>query len=129
MVIYYDSKTGNVARFIEKVRARTGWECIKISETMHADRVGHLVTYTTKIGSVPPVTALFMEQNGALIRSVSSSGNMNWGPHFALAAETLSKQYAIPVFLKFELAGLEKNVIDFIQHVEQDADKKMDTPQ
>lgn len=129
MVIYYDSKTGNVARFIEKVRALSGWTCAKITETTEAMQEGHLVTFTTKIGCVPSITEAFMENNASKILSVSSSGNMNWGPNFALAADKLSEQYAIPVLLKFELAGLQQNVIEFIKRAEQYADKKMDTPQ
>lgn len=129
MVIYFDSKTGNVARFIEKVRSQTNWQCVRISESMNITEEGHLVTYTTRIGSVPDVTLHFVERNRPFITSVSSSGNRNWGPNFALAANILSERYTIPLLLKFELSGLNKDVNDFIQKVNTYERKKMDTPQ
>jgi|AGTN01.2.fsa_nt_gi ribonucleoside-diphosphate reductase 2, operon protein nrdI len=129
MTVYFDSKTGNVARFIEKVRSRTGWECVKISDSMLVNQAGHLVTYTTKIGSVPETTARFMERNSPLILSVSSSGNLNWGQNYGLAGNKIAEAYHIPLLLKFELSGLEQNVNEFILKVKAHADKKMDTPQ
>lgn len=129
MTIYYDSKTGNVERFIEKIRSYTKWNCVKITDLLAAKDEGHLVTYTTKIGCIPEATLRFMERYSHLIRSVSSSGNMNWGTNFALAADQVSKKYSIPVFIKFELSGLERDVNSFIQKVKENANKKMDSPQ
>lgn len=117
MTIYYDSRTGNVERFIRKLFSRTGWTCVKISEGLIANDMGHLVTYTTKKGCIPLSTELFMETNHHKIRSVSSSGNMNWGIHFAVAADKLSAMYEIPVLLKFELAGLDRDLDAFISGV------------
>ncbi len=125
----YDSKTGNVERFIEKIRSETNWHCLKISNIISAEQEGHLVTYTTKIGSVPDTTLQFMEKYSHLILSVSSSGNMNWGANFALAADKIAEKCTIPVLTKFELSGLERDVNSFIQKVKEYANKKMDTPQ
>lgn len=129
MIVYYDSKTGNVERFIQKIRLLTNWHCIKISDSISIDQEGHLVTYTTKIGSVTETTLRFMEKNSDFILSVSSSGNMNWGANFALAADKIAGQYSIPVLIKFELSGLERDVNSFIQKVNEYANKKVDTPQ
>lgn len=129
MVIYYDSKTGNVKRFIERVGALTHWKCVRVSDTSFINEKGHLVTYTTKIGSVPETTTRFMKEYNHLVLSVSSSGNMNWGVNFALAAEKIAVEYFIPVLLKFELSGLDQDVDSFIQKVKEYADKKMDSPQ
>lgn len=129
MVIYYDSKTGNVERFISKVSSATGWHCIKISDSITVNRHVHLVTYTTKIGGIPDSTRLFMERCGQYIISVSSSGNRNWGPNFGLAADKISTKYTIPILIKFELSGLDRDIDTFIQAVKDYADKKMDTPQ
>lgn len=129
MVIYYDSKTGNVERFIEKIRSSANLHCFKISDSLSAEKEGHLITYTTKIGSISDTTLRFMEQYGHLIKSVSSSGNMNWGANFALAADKIAEKYSIPVFIKFELSGLERDVANFIQKVNEYANKEMDTPQ
>jgi len=129
MVIYYDSKTGNVERFINKIRLLTGWNCIKISDSLSIEEEGHLVTYTTKIGCVSETTLQFLEQYRHLILSVSSSGNMNWGTNFALAADKIAEKYDIPTLIKFELSGLERDVNNFIQKVKKYANQKVDTPQ
>ena len=42
MVIYYDSKTGNVQRFMEKIKGeRPNWEIIKISSDLEVKKDGH----------------------------------------------------------------------------------------
>lgn len=117
MTIYYDSRTGNVERFARKVSSLTGWQCLKISDEIVALHPGHLITYTTRVGCVPPSTERFMEKYHPLIRSVSSSGNMNWGSHFAEAADKLSSRYGIPVLSKFELSGLRQDVDCFVKRV------------
>jgi len=129
MVIYYDSKTGNVERFIEKVRILTNWQCIRISDSSLFEKEGHLITYTTKIGSVPDTTVQFMKQYNHFVLSVSSSGNMNWGTNFALAADKIAEKYNIPTLIKFELSGLERDVNSFILKVKEYANQKVDTPQ
>lgn len=129
MTVYYDSKTGNVERFIEKVRLKTEWDCIKISEDTVVAIPGHLVTYTTQIGKMSHLTFKFLERWHSYILSVSSSGNLNWGNNFALAANIISQEFRIPLLLKFELAGLDRDVENFIQKVKSYANKKMDTPQ
>lgn len=129
MIIYYDSRTGNVERFIDKIRSATHWHCIKISDSLSINEYGHLVTYTTKIGSISDSTDKFMEQHNRFILSVSSSGNMNWGDNFARAADKITARYNIPTLIKFELSGLERDVNRFIQKVKEYADKKVDTPQ
>lgn len=129
MVIYYDSKTGNVERFIAKVSAITNWTCIKITSTTSVSDFGHLVTYTTRIGSIPDSTSVFIKENREFVLSVSSSGNMNWGDNFARAADRVSEKYNIPVLVRFELSGLARDVNNFIQKVKEYANKKMDTPQ
>lgn len=117
MTIYYDSKTGNVERFVRKIAAKTGWECLKIADQLVASNPGHLITYTTKIGHVPESTERFMQANHSFILSVSSSGNMNWGTNFGLAADKTAAKYGIPLLLKFELSGLERDVNTFIEKV------------
>lgn len=129
MTIYYDSKTGNVQRFVNKIRACTNWECIKISDDVSVSQYGHLITYTTQMGSVPESTLRFMEQHSAYIESVSSSGNKNWGIYYAKAANLIADQYKIPVILKFELAGLNSDVNMFIKKIQQHADKEVDIAQ
>lgn len=115
MTIYYDSRTGNVERFVRKIVEKTGWQCLKIADHLVASNSGHLITYTTKIGHVPESTERFMEANHPFILSVSSSGNMNWGANFAVAADKTAARYGMPILLKFELSGLERDVNAFIE--------------
>ena len=120
MVIYYDSKTGNVQRFMEKIKGeRPDWKIIKINPDLEAKEDGHFVTFTTKIGEVPETTAEFLKKNSKYIKSISSSGNMNWGVYFAVAADKIKKEYKIPVCMKFELSGTNREVKHFIDYVEK----------
>ncbi len=113
--LYYDSKTGNVQRFINKVVQITGWEAHKIeSETAFLEE-GHLITYTTKMGSVPDITTAFMDMHADKIFSVTSSGNRNWGKNFGLAANKVSENYDIPLAMKFELSGTMEDINQFIE--------------
>ncbi len=117
--IYYDSKTGNVARFIQHVKAITGWEFIKIEDDQPVFEPGHLVTFTTRFGEVPETTRRFLMQSSHLILTVSSSGNRNWGRNFALAANIISTEYGIPMGHKFELSGTTEDINLFIQILEE----------
>ena len=122
MIIYYDSKTGNVQRFVDKIKKnRPEWNFIKIEPSMEIDREGHFLTFTTKIGQIPETTLKFLENknNKRYIKSVSSSGNMNWGEHFAIAADSINESYNIPVLMKFELSGTNMQVEYFINYVEE----------
>lgn len=112
--IYYDSKTGNVERFIQKVKDRTGWEVLKIQADLPIYERGHFVTFTTRFGQLPETTQQFLEQAAPYLDSVSSSGNRNWGRNFGVAADIISSQYGIPQLLKFELSGTDVDVEQFI---------------
>lgn len=122
MIIYFDSKTGNVDKFIQKIKMRTGWNCCKIEMNKTYSETGHLVTFTTKKGAVPDSTYNFMLTNHKLILSVTSSGNTNWGKNFGLAADKLASEFSKPILMKFELSGLESDVNTFINKIFQYAD-------
>ncbi|WP_069659702.1 class Ib ribonucleoside-diphosphate reductase assembly flavoprotein NrdI [Arcticibacter eurypsychrophilus] len=119
MWIYYDSKTGNVERFMEKLRVLRDWNLQKIGPDLQVNHPGHLVTFTTRIGEIPESTVQFLSTHAGNIMTVSSSGNRNWGQNFARAADLVSLKYQIPVSLKFELSGTKKDVNNFIEILEQ----------
>ncbi|MCY4778387.1 class Ib ribonucleoside-diphosphate reductase assembly flavoprotein NrdI [Sphingobacterium sp. UT-1RO-CII-1] len=131
--LYYDSRTGNVQRFINKVIQITGWEAHKIEDNTEANEFGHLITYTTRIGSIPDKTKHFMDVNAEKIFSVTSSGNTNWGKNFGLAGNKVSEGYDIPLAMKFELSGTMEDInkfIDIIKNQYNDSkrgSKKLDT--
>ena len=121
MFVYYDSKTGNVQRFIDKIKKeRPEWSFVKISSDMEISENGHLVTFTTNFGEIPNTTEKFLENknNRKYIESVCSSGNMNWGTLFGKAADKIEETYSIPVLMKFELSGTHVQVEYFINSVE-----------
>lgn len=113
--LYYDSRTGNVDRFISKVVQVTGWKATRIQEDTVATEHGHLVTFTTNFGKVPEKTEAFIARYNHLICSVSSSGNRNWGRNFAIAANKISEKYSIPLAMKFELSGTLVDINEFIE--------------
>ena len=76
MYIYYDSKTGNVERFINKIKKiKEDWIFIKINPELKIENEGHLIIFTTKIGEVAESAKNFLlnAENRKYIKSVSSS--------------------------------------------------------
>lgn len=115
MVIAFESKTGNVRRFVNKLNMRT----VEIDEHTVLDEPYVLVTYTTGFGQVPPKVSAFLENNNRLMIGVSASGNRNWGTNFAKSADTIASRYQVPVISKFELSGTMKDVERFIEGVDR----------
>ena len=72
-----------------------------------------LVTGTIGFGEVPKEVQSFLEVNHAYIRAVAASGNRNWGQNFAKAGRTISETYHVPLLMKFEVQGTNKDVIEF----------------
>jgi protein involved in ribonucleotide reduction len=107
--------TGNVKRFVEKLDMMN----VRIHKDLVVDEPYVLITYTTKMGEVPKTTNDFLLRNSTHIKGVSSSGNLNWGRHFALASEHISSQFNIPILLKFELAGTEKDIMIFLERLRE----------
>ena len=121
MFVYYDSKTGNVQRFIDKLKKeKPEWNFIKITDNMEISEKGHLVTFTTNFGETPSTTEKFLENatNRHCITTVCSSGNMNWGTLFGKAADNIEEKYGIPILMKFELSGTHVQVEYFINSIE-----------
>lgn len=112
--LYFDSKTGNVLRFIEKVTQITGWKALRIHKDMVIDEPGHLITFTTNFGKIPALTEEFLEMYSDKIFSVTSSGNRNWGRNYGVAADKAAAMYDIPLAFKFELSGTMEDINQFI---------------
>jgi protein involved in ribonucleotide reduction len=116
--IYYDSKTGNVERFVNRLKLHRDWSIQKIDASCQPLHAGHLITYTTGFGEVPLSTLRFLEENSKMIKSVTSSGNKNWGPNYGLAATKISAQFNLPVLMQFELSGTMADIQKFIDNIE-----------
>ncbi|KIL38901.1 ribonucleotide reductase stimulatory protein [Gordoniibacillus kamchatkensis] len=113
MLIVYDSRTGNVRRFAEKLPVPT----VQIEDGMAVDEPFVLITYTTGFGQVPDKVKAFLQRNYRYLRGVSASGNRNWGEGFARSADRIAERYGVPVLGKFELSGTSHNVEQFMQGV------------
>lgn len=113
MLIVYDSKTGNVKRFVGKLNM----PAIPIESEMNIEEPFVLVTYTTGFGQAPEKTLSFLKRNHRRLMGVSASGNRNWGEGFARSADRIAELYNVPIINKFELAGTTGDVERFIREV------------
>ncbi|WP_042159452.1 class Ib ribonucleoside-diphosphate reductase assembly flavoprotein NrdI [Paenibacillus gorillae] len=113
MLVVYDSRTGNVKRFINKLNMRA----VPIEEQSEVDEPFVLITYTTGFGQVPERVMSFLKQNSDHLCGVSASGNRNWGNGFAKSADTISEMFGVPVVSKFELSGTNQDMEYFVERV------------
>jgi protein involved in ribonucleotide reduction len=111
MLIVYDSRTGNVRRFVDKLPFRS----VRIEDHLRVDEPFVLVTYTTGFGDVPDKVLRFLDANGSRMKGVAASGNRNWGALFARSADTIARSYGVPVLAKFELSGTAQDVRTFVE--------------
>lgn len=106
MLVVYASKTGNVKRFVGKA----GLDSLQISKELIINEKYVLVTYTTGFGAVPDEVSAFLKNNNKNLVGVVASGNRNWGDMFGASADKISKQYGVPVLMKFEMSGTNKEL-------------------
>ncbi|MDF2668532.1 MAG: ribonucleotide reductase stimulatory protein [Paenibacillus sp.] len=111
MLVVYDSRTGNVEKFVRKLGVKTmrlqDCERIDLSEPFV------MVTYTTGFGNAPANVISFLERNRVYLKGVSASGNRNWGTSFAKSADTIAELFEVPIVHKFELSGTTSDVERF----------------
>lgn len=115
MLVVYDSLTGNVQKFVNKLNVPT----IRITEGLRVTEPFILITYTIGFGQVPNTVVNFLNDNSSNLIAVAGSGNMNWGAHFCGAVDIIAKKYNVPIILKFELSGTSKDVEKFMQEVKR----------
>ncbi len=101
VLVVYDSKTGNVKRFVRKL----GLPALQIQDNLKVEEPFVLVTYTTGFGQVPERVSAFLQENHTRLCGVAASGNRNWGDKFARSADVIAERYEVPVIGKFELSG------------------------
>ncbi|WP_232697355.1 class Ib ribonucleoside-diphosphate reductase assembly flavoprotein NrdI [Brevibacillus daliensis] len=114
MLIAFDSKTGNVKRFVQKL----GMQSVQINSALQLQQPYILVTYTTGFGQVPPTTQEFLQNNKDWMHGVVASGNKNWGTKYGLAGDQIAETYQVPLLHKFELSGTKRDVETIKQEVE-----------
>lgn len=118
MLIIFDSKTGNVRRFVNRLNLPK--EQIKeVSSELSVSEPYVLITYTTGIGQIPKSTLNFLEANHNQLKAVVASGNRNWGQNFAISADKISDKYGIPILYKFEMSGMPEDIKTFKERVQE----------
>ncbi|MEC2307736.1 class Ib ribonucleoside-diphosphate reductase assembly flavoprotein NrdI [Bacillus atrophaeus] len=110
MIITYESKTGNVRRFVKAMQHKLGIEAIEITDDTIINQEFIHITYTIGFGEVPERTLNFIYKNKSKIRGVVVSGNKVWGDNYGLAGDKLSAKFHIPLLLKFELSGTKQDL-------------------
>ncbi|PRS01460.1 class Ib ribonucleoside-diphosphate reductase assembly flavoprotein NrdI [Bacillus halotolerans] len=114
----YESKTGNVRRFVKALQQEFDVEAIEVTGDTIVNQEFIHITYTIGFGEVPERTLNFINKNKNKIRGVAVSGNKVWGDNYGLAGDKLSAKFHIPLLLKFELSGTEQDLQKIIQEVQ-----------
>ncbi|WP_124058334.1 class Ib ribonucleoside-diphosphate reductase assembly flavoprotein NrdI [Bacillus subtilis] len=118
MIITYESKTGNVKRFVKALQQELDIEAIEITDDTIITQEFIHITYTIGFGEVPERTLNFIKKNKNKIRGVVVSGNKVWGDNYGLAGDKLSAKFHTPLLLKFELSGTKQDLQKIIQEVQ-----------
>lgn len=118
MEIVFDSKTGNVRRFIESLKLPEEVPVTMIEPGLHIRNPFILVTYTTGFGNVPATTLDFLKSNHINLKAVAASGNLVWGNNFARSADIICDMYGVPILMKFEMSGMPDDVETFKERVQ-----------
>ncbi|PLS07802.1 class Ib ribonucleoside-diphosphate reductase assembly flavoprotein NrdI [Bacillus halotolerans] len=114
----YESKTGNVRRFVKALQQEFDVEAIEITDDTIINQEFIHITYTIGFGEVPERTLNFINKNKNEIRGVAVSGNKVWGDNYGLAGDKLSAKFHTPLLLKFELSGTKQDLQKIIQEVQ-----------
>ncbi|MDI6587143.1 class Ib ribonucleoside-diphosphate reductase assembly flavoprotein NrdI [Bacillus subtilis] len=118
MIITYESKTGNVRRFVKALQQEFDVEAIEVTGDTIVNQEFIHITYTIGFGEVPERTLNFINNNKNKIRGVAVSGNKVWGDNYGLAGDKLSAKFHTPLLLKFELSGTKQDLQKLIQEVQ-----------
>ncbi|GEK60090.1 MULTISPECIES: class Ib ribonucleoside-diphosphate reductase assembly flavoprotein NrdI [Marinococcus] len=110
--IIFDSMTGNVKRFAEKIPFDRVYS---LNEAEQIDEPFILITYTKGFGNIPESTEAFLEDHAEQLLAVASSGNKVWGDNFAKSANQIAVNYNVPILHKFELSGTKNDVSIFAE--------------
>ncbi|RDY89700.1 class Ib ribonucleoside-diphosphate reductase assembly flavoprotein NrdI [Bacillus amyloliquefaciens] len=114
----YESKTGNVKRFVQAMQRELNFDIIEITDDLIVEEEFIHITYTIGFGEVPERTLDFIIKNKNKIKGVAVSGNKVWGDNYGLAGDKLSAIFHVPLLLKFELSGTKQDLQKITQEVQ-----------
>lgn len=106
MIVYY-SLSGNTQAFAKRFE-KDGYSVLSIREADSINTPFVLFTPTYNFGEVPAPVERFLRKHADNMRAVVSFGNMNWGEKYAAAGEKIRDRYGVPLLLKVELRGSDR---------------------
>ncbi|MCE8439535.1 class Ib ribonucleoside-diphosphate reductase assembly flavoprotein NrdI [Rhodovulum sulfidophilum] len=115
-LVYFSSRSGNTARFVERLGLPSLRIPIAGDDLPRPDTPFALIcpTYADGEGrgAVPKQVIRFLNDPArrALLRGVIASGNRNFGATYALSGEVISRKCKVPVLYRFELAGTDTDI-------------------
>ena len=121
LLVFFSSVSGNTARFVEKLGLPARRIALHSNESpLVIDEPFVLVTPTygggqgrgVEKGAVPKQVIRFLndERNRRNIRGVISAGNTNFGEHFCVAGEIISRKCSVPHLYRLEVFGTPEDV-------------------
>ena len=121
LLVFFSSVSGNTARFVEKLGLPARRIALHSNEPpLVIDEPFVLVTPTygggqgrgVEKGAVPKQVIRFLndERNRRNIRGVISAGNTNFGEHFCVAGEIISRKCSVPHLYRLEVFGTPEDV-------------------
>jgi protein involved in ribonucleotide reduction len=121
VIIVYASSTHNVERFCAKIDK---YESVRVENYIPSMGKYILITYTNGFGQVPKEVADFLSEHSHNMVGVCASGRQIWKLQgtYCKSADAIHEQYGVPILLKFEMAGTDKDraeLVERIEHIEQ----------
>jgi protein involved in ribonucleotide reduction len=107
VIIVFDSLTGQAKKFAKKLNL------LSYDITQYTPKQAEeilLVTRTFNFGEIPEPTRKFLDLHSNQVIGVCVSGNRNWGRNYGAAGDKIAQEYDIPLIIKFEASGFDRDV-------------------
>jgi protein involved in ribonucleotide reduction len=124
MIIVYYSFTGQIKRFLSGIDK---YESVHIDD--YVEQMGEyvLITPTHGFGEVPTAVNDFLVEHSDNMVGVCASGRQIWKLQgtYCKAGDVIHQQYGVPILLKFEMAGTNKDRAELVERIENIEQEKL----